>query len=95
MTIDPDDLVVLCNRVEDGPSGVYGSTKEECCQCHKQVWLSPATRRTAERTDANYKILCLACGAQRMQENPDPDDQVLPPSLEQLRELFKGLSEMN
>jgi hypothetical protein len=95
MKFDPDDIVVLCSRVEDGPSGVAGSTKEVCCQCLRQVWLSPATRATVERDGKEYKILCLVCGEQRFRENPSPDDKLMMPSLEQLREIAKGLSERN
>ena len=95
MTVNPDDIVVLCSRVEDGPSGVYGSTKEVCCECLRQVWLSPATRATVEREGKEYKILCLVCGEKRFRENPSADDKLMMPSLEQLREIAKGLSELN
>lgn len=62
MTVNPDDIVVLCTRVEDGPSGVAGSTKEICCQCLRQVWLSPATRATVERKGRNTRsfVSCVA-----------------------------------
>lgn len=96
---EPEELVVLCNRVEDGPSGVYGSTKEKCDDCHKQVWLSPATRATVERaaqeSNQPYKFLCIACGQKRLLENPSKDDKLMMPSPEQLREIFKGLLEQN
>jgi hypothetical protein len=95
MTVNPDDIVVLCTRVEDGPSGVAGSTKEICCQCLRQVWLSPATRATVEREGKEYKILCLVCGEARLRENPSPDDKLMMPSVEQLREIVKSLSELN
>jgi hypothetical protein len=95
MTVDPDDIVVLCSRVEDGPSGVLGSTKEVCCQCLRPVWLSPATRATVEREAKEYKVLCLVCGEKRLRENPSPDDKLMMPSVEQLREIAKGLSERN
>lgn len=95
MTINPDDVVVLCCRVEDGPSGVYGSVKETCCACHKQVWLSPATRLTVERENPNYKILCLVCGEKRLRENPSEDDKLMMPSKEQWREIFKELADLN
>jgi hypothetical protein len=95
MTVHPDDIVVLCSRVEDGPSGVPGSSKEVCCQCLRQVWLSPATRATVERETRDYKILCLVCGEQRLRENPSPEDQLMMPSAEQLREIVKSLTELN
>ena len=95
MAVDPDDIVVLCNRVEDGPSSVPGSTKEVCCQCLRQVWLSPATRATVEREEKDYKILCLYCGEKRLRENPSPDDKLMMPSVEQLREIMKRLAESN
>ena len=99
MTADPEELVVLCNRVEDGPSGVYGSTRERCHDCGKLVWLSPATRSTVEKAAGKagqpYKLLCLVCGEKRIRENPDQDDKLMPPSVEQLREIAKGLSERN
>src|SRR5260370_20919147 len=96
MTLDPDDIVVLCSRVEEGrPSGVSGSTKEICCECLRQVWLSPATRATVEREAKEYKILCLVGGEKRFRENPSPGDKLMMPSVEQLREILKGLSEMN
>jgi hypothetical protein len=93
MTINPDDVVVLCSLVEDGPSSVSGSTKETCYQCQKQVWLSPATRRTVERESKDYKVLCIPCGQQRLRDNPSPDDKLMPPSPEQWGEIFKGLLE--
>ncbi len=92
---DKDDVVVLCSLVEDGPSSVYGSTKEECCECHKQVWLSPATRDTVEKESKDFKILCLPCGERRLRENPSPDDKLMLPSAQQMREILKGLTEMN
>lgn len=96
---EPEELVVLCNRVEHGPSGVYGSTKERCNDCGKQVWLSPATRTTVERAAQEsgqpYKLLCMACGAKRLRENPGKDEKLMPPSPEQLGEIFKGLIEQN
>jgi hypothetical protein len=92
---DPDELVVLCSLVEDGPSGVYGSTKEECSSCHKKVWLSPGTRTTVERAGPTYKLLCLPCGVKRLEEHPSPDDKLMMPSPEQLRELLKEWSELN
>jgi hypothetical protein len=95
MASDPDELVVLCNRVEEGPSSIYGSAREECVDCHKQVWLSPATRATAEQSGNPFKILCIYCGEKRMRENPDEEDELMPPSPEQIRELFKGLADMN
>jgi hypothetical protein len=81
MTVNPDDIVVLC--------------KEICCQCLRQVWLSPATRATVEREGKEYKILCLVCGEARLRENPSPDDKLMMPSVEQLREIVKSLSELN
>jgi hypothetical protein len=95
MTVHPDDIVVLCSRVEDGPSSVPSSSKEVCCQCLRQVWLSPATRATVEREAQDYKILCLVCGEKRLRENPSPDDQLMMPSAEQLREIVKSLTELN
>ena len=95
MKIDPDDVVVLCNRVADGPSGVPGSGKERCCLCGQQVWLSPATRTTVERASPDYKVLCIHCGAKRLRENPSPDDKLMPPSAEQIREIIKGLADLN
>src|SRR5205823_5028920 len=88
MPSDPDELVVLCNRVEDGPSSIHGSAREACAGCHKQVWLSPATRATAEQSGNPFTILCIYCGEKRMRDNPE-DEEVMPPSAEQLRELLK------
>lgn len=99
MAVEPEELVVLCNRVDDGPSGVYGSTRESCSACRALVWLSPATRATVERASKEsgqpFKLLCLVCGEKRIRENPDHDEKLMPPSIEQLREIVKGLSEMN
>jgi hypothetical protein len=95
MAIGPDDVVVLCSRVEDGPSGVPGSSKEFCCQCLRQVWLSPATRKTVEESNPEYKIVCLVCGEKRLRENPSADDQLMLPSPEQLKEILKNISELN
>lgn len=95
MAEESEDIVVLCSRVEDGPSGVYGSTKEECAECHKQVWLSPATRSTVEKAGPEYTILCIPCGERRMRNNPANDDKLMMPSVEQWREILKGLSELN
>jgi hypothetical protein len=95
MADDSDDLIVLCNRVEDGPSGVYGSAKEECCECQKQIWLSPGTRLTIEKAGKPYYLVCIACGEKRMRENPSADDKLMLPSAEQWREILKGLSELN
>jgi hypothetical protein len=52
---------------------VPGSTKEVCCQCLRQVWLSPATRKTVEESNPEYKIVCLVCGEKRLRENPSVD----------------------
>ena len=99
MAEDPEELVVLCNLVEHGPSGVYGSTRERCSGCNKEVWLSPATRETVERASREsgqpYKFLCLLCGERRLHENPSKDDKLMPPSPEQLREIVKGLIEQD
>ncbi len=99
MAEDPEELVVLCNLVEQGPSGVKGSTRERCGGCGKEVWLSPATRQTVERASREsgqpYKLLCLPCGEQRLRENPSKDDKLMPPSPEQLREIVKGLIEQD
>jgi hypothetical protein len=92
---DEDEIVVLCSLVEDEPSGVYGSTREECAFCHKQVWLSPATRSTVEKTGQAYRLLCIPCGEKRLRDSPSPDDKLMLPSKEQLREILKGLAELN
>src|SRR5437899_3197012 len=94
MASDPDEIVVLCSLVEDGPSGVFGSTREECACCRKKVWLSPATRRTVEKTGQEYKLLCIPCGEQRLQDNPSPDEKLMLPSEDQLRELRESLKRM-
>jgi hypothetical protein len=48
-----------------------------------------------EREGKEYKILCLACGEKRLRENPSADDKLMMPSVEQLREIVKGLTELN
>jgi hypothetical protein len=93
--LDDDDVVVLCRRAEDGPSLIYGCTREKCYQCGKKVWLSPATRSTVERESQTYKILCLQCGEKRLRDHPSSDDKLMPLSKEQVRELFKGLTDLN
>ena len=92
---EDDELVVLCCLVKDGPSGVYGSTKEKCNSCGERVWLSPATRRTVERAGPIYKLLCIPCGEKRLRDSPDGDDKLMPPSEEQLREIQKNMTEWN
>jgi DNA-directed RNA polymerase subunit RPC12/RpoP len=92
---EPEELVVLCCRCEDGPTLVYGSTKEKCADCGKEVWLSPGTRKTLEKAGPEYKILCIACGDRRIKENPKKDDKLMAPSLEQLKELLKHFGERN
>jgi hypothetical protein len=95
MALDPDEIVVLCSLVEDGPSGVYGSTREVCASCNKAVWLSPATRSTVEKTGQEFRLLCIPCGEQRMRDNPSEDDKLMLPSPEQWREILKGIAELN
>ena len=59
--------------------------------------MSPGERRSppVEREANDYKILCLICGEKRLRENPSPDDKLMMPSPEQLREIVRGLSELN
>ena len=59
------------------------------------MWLSPATRDTVEKESKEFKILCLVCGERRLREHPSPDDKVMLPSAQQMREILKGLMEMN
>ena len=92
---EDDELVVLCCLVKDGPSGVYGSTKEKCSSCGERIWLSPATRRTVEKAGPVYKLLCIPCGEKRLHDSPDGDDKLMPPSEEQLREIQKNMTEWN
>jgi hypothetical protein len=50
---------------------------------------------TVEREAKEYKILCLICGEKRLRENSSPDDKLMVPLPEELREIVKGLTELN
>ena len=79
---EEDELVVLCFKVLTLPVPmVPGCSKVPCVECGQMVWISPAT--LAHVADKPHKISCAEC----VSKNPDPDMQVMPPSLAQIAEI--------
>ena len=92
MTVNPDDIVVLCNRVEDGP--------ERRRRFHQGNLLPMSSASVAVAGHAGHRgtrgeglqdPLSL-CGEARLRDNPSPDDKLMMPSVEQIREIVKSLA---
>lgn len=59
-----DTTAIICSRANDPACYVTGAKVLHCHECREEVWVSPATIRTAKKKTGSLdgvRLVCLQC----------------------------------
>lgn len=75
MSMNDDEAILVCDRVEGFADPVAGSVVERCDRCGESVWVSPSSRSMREKSGLVLPPVCRDCFPAMVAELP-PDEKI-------------------